>query len=286
MLLNLASRKRGSLADFISRPLSREDLFAVLCALACMNGLVGHAARQIARAGWLSSIFDTFGISILVLVGCYFGVTFLLREQRSEIQSRDLPVVAGTSALILVPIVAASWLALACLALYVLVTAYGRRWLTRGSIILLATTLPTLWVPLLFHLFSGVILQVDATIVAQILQTQRVGNMVRFFDDSGYLVIFPACSSLSGVSMALLCWVVTSEAAGHRWAASDLIWCLAACLSAIAVNVGRMSLMALSDWHFQVFHSSLGATSANVLALALAFGFCVLGTRRDLFART
>jgi hypothetical protein len=65
--------------------------------------------------------------------------------------------------------------------------------------ILLALTVPMLWSPLLFRCFSETILEVDASLVGRMLGTTQAGNMVRFADGSGELVIFPACSSIANL---------------------------------------------------------------------------------------
>jgi hypothetical protein len=72
------------------------------------------------------------------------------------------------------------------------------------------------WSRLLFQYFANFILEIDASLVAWLLGTERTGNMHRFANDAGYLVIFPACSSLANISLAFLCWITVSEFAGHR----------------------------------------------------------------------
>jgi hypothetical protein len=117
------------------------------------------------------------------------------------------------------------------------------------------------------------------------LGTNRVGNMVGFADGSGHMVVLPACSSLTNMSLAFLCWVSITQWAEHRWSAVDVLWSLLVCMSVIAVNVTRMSLMGLSYWHYEVFHSELGNMVANFIMLCLMIGFSVLGARRELFSR-
>ena len=40
------------------------------------------------------------------------------------------------------------------------------------------------------HFFAKPILEIDASMISWLLGTNRIGNMVRFADNSGYLVIF------------------------------------------------------------------------------------------------
>ena len=65
----------------------------------------------------------------------------------------------------------------------------------------------------------------------------------------------------------------------------DVFWSLVVCMFVTAVNVSRISLMGLSHWHYEVFHSELGNMIANFIMLCLMIGFSVLGARRELFSR-
>jgi hypothetical protein len=87
------------------------------------------------------------------------------------------------------------------------------------------------------------------------------------------------------VSLAFLCWVSVSEWVEHQRSRQDILWCLLACVSVIAVNVTRISIMGLSNWHYLTFHYGWGATLANAITLALTIGFTLLGVRRELFSR-
>jgi hypothetical protein len=62
----------------------------------------------------------------------------------------------------------------------------------RGALILLALTVPMLWSRLLFAFFAKFFLLIDATFVAWLLGTAQDGNIVRFADGSGNMVILPA----------------------------------------------------------------------------------------------
>jgi hypothetical protein len=95
----------------------------------------------------------------------------------------------------------------------------------------------------------------------------------------------PACSSLTNMSLGFLCWVSITQWAEHRWSAVDVLWSLLVCVSVIAVNVTRISLMGLSYRHYEVIHSDFGNMIANFIMLCLMIGFSVLGARRELFSR-
>jgi hypothetical protein len=86
------------------------------------------------------------------------------------------------------------------------------------------------------------------------------------------------------MSLALLCWVTITRWVRHQWAATDVIWCVLACLTVITVNVTRISLMGLSLSHYEYIHSTWGDLVTNSIMLALMVAVTVLGARRDIFS--
>jgi exosortase/archaeosortase family protein len=190
---------------------------------------------------------------------------------------------AGFLFLVILPIGPLAWVAVTGLSLYVLLftdVAASRQ----GASILLAVTVPMLWSRMLFHFFANYILTVDAWLVSWLLGTHRTGNLVEFFDKSGQLVIFPPCSSLANVSLALLCWVTFSQPVSHK-SKYDFLWCLLACTAVVAVNVTRMTILGMSEWHYATFHNEWGDAVANVVILGLIIGICALGVRHELVQR-
>jgi exosortase/archaeosortase family protein len=187
--------------------------------------------------------------------------------------------------LVILPVGQLSWLAVATLSLYILLFTDPNQPARRGAIILLATTVPMLWSKLLFHFLAKFILEIDASLVSWELGTRRSGNVVQFADHSADLVILPACSSLANVSLAILCWITLSQLAQHRWRFRDILWCLLACASVVAVNVTRISLMGLSISHYNAIHSQTGDAITNWIILILTVGISTIGLKREIFAR-
>jgi hypothetical protein len=264
---------------------SRGEFFAALLILGCVNGLGSRIIQSVNLLGWADALSNTFEISVIVWLSCIAGISIILRDQTGKVRSADLAVAAGYLFLVILPIGPLSWLAVTVLCLYVLVSTNDTL-LRRGAVILLATSVPMLWSRMLFQFFANRILEVDASLVGWLLGTHRTGNLVEFADGSGLLVILPGCSSLANVSLAFLCWVTVSQFVCHKKSPYDLLWCFLACTSVVAVNVTRISLMGLNHVQYDEIHNHWGDAVANIIILGLTIGFCVLGVRRELIART
>lgn len=267
-----------------SKQLSRGEFFGGLFALGCASGLAARIIQSANRLGWGDAFFNTFEISAIVWVACVVGVFLILQDRTAGLRPRDLALGAGFVFLNILPVGALSWISITALSVYIISTTTDAS-SRRGAFILLAVTVPMLWSRLLFQFFANLILQIDASLVALTLNTHRTGDMVQFADGSGLLVILPGCSSLANVSLAILCWVTVSQAVAHRSSAYDLLWCLAACVSVMAVNVARISIQGLSQWHHTAFHSQWGDAISNTIILSLILCFSICGVRRELFHR-
>jgi hypothetical protein len=279
----LTAPSQGLLAA-LRRSIPRDEFFAGLYILGCANGLLGRFLQSAHIDGWTSAALS-LDINVIVLFAAFAGVTAMLGADKDEIRSADLAVSIIFLGLVSLPIYPLSWLAVTGLSFYILLFANGSPERTRGAVILLALTVPMLWSRLMFQLFAKIILDIDATLVASLLGTERLGNMVKFTDGSGYMVVLPACSSLANMSFAFLCWVSVTQWAKHRWSAMDILWSLLACVSVIAVNVTRISLMGLNHSNYEAIHNQWGDLITNSVMLLLMVGVSVLGARREIFSR-
>jgi len=265
--------------------MARNEFFAGLFFLGCANGIAARALATVHDIGWLNAVIGMFDVSAIVLAACASGLWLMMGRREQSVAPIDLAVGGVALALIALPIGGLSWIAVSGLALYILLFAHPDPPMRRGAVILLATTVPMFWSRLLFQLFANFILEIDASLVGWLLGADRTGNMVRFEHGDGYLVIMAPCSSLANMSLAFLCWITVSEAAGHRRALSDLWWCLLACGSVLAVNVGRLSAMGISPQHYEAIHSRIGDAITDAMILTLTLGWSFLGARRELFSR-
>jgi hypothetical protein len=265
--------------------INRNELFAGLFFLGCANGIIARAVVAVHRVGWLDAVIGTFDVSAIVLIACASGLWLTMCGGRHWVTAIDLVVGAVALALIALPIGGLSWIAVSGLALYILLFTEADLPMRRGVVILLAATVPMLWSRLLFQVFANFILEIDASLVGWLLGTERTGNLIRFANDSGYLVILRGCSSLANMSLAFLSWITASEFFGHRRGLTDLWWCLLACGSVFAINVGRMTLMGISLQRYNAIHSPSGDAITNAMILIVTLGWSLLGVRRELFSR-
>lgn len=261
--------------------IDRSELFASLYIIACANGLTARIVKSIYSHGWLNAAVDNFDVSIIVWVACFVGVSLVLTDRTGKVQKTDLILSAVLLLLIVLPLGAASWLAVTILSLYILIFGRPADSFRRGAIVLLAVAVPMFWSRLIFNLFAKYILEIDAIFVGWVLGTERTGNLVEFADHSGSLAIFPSCSSLANVSLALLCWVTISQFMRHKWRSQDILWCLLVCFSAFAANVLRMSLMGVNGSFYLMLHSPAVEVLLSVVMLGLIVSISLAGIRHD-----
>src|SRR5262245_62559779 len=261
----------------------RDEFFAALFIIGCANGVGARVIDTVRWVGWADAARSTFGTSAIVWIACYAGIRLILEAAAekldADIQTADLVVGLALLIAIVLPSGALSWFAISALGLYVVLVSHPLSARRRGAIILFAATVPMLWSRLLFRFFANVILSIDASLVGLLVGTGSSGNIVSFADGSGSLIILPYCSSLANVSLAFLAWVVISRWQPHRWSLRDVCCCLVAAASVVSVNVTRIGVMGLSQWHYGVVHSQWGDCITNVLILALTLWICLLGVR-------
>jgi hypothetical protein len=266
----------------LANELRRGEYFAGLFILGCASGLASRVIQSVNRLGWEDALTNTFEISAIVWIACISGVSLVIHDRTTGIGFRELALGVAVVLLVILPIGHLSWIAVTGLSLYIV--GFTRCTISRrGAFILLAATVPMLWSRILFQFFASSILQADASLVSWLLGAHQTGAIVEFADRSGQLVILPSCSSLANVSLALLCWVTLSQLVRHRKSAYDVFWCLLACASVVAVNVARIAISGLSQWHYTIFHNHWSDALGSMIILGLIVGISALGVRRELF---
>jgi hypothetical protein len=265
---------------------SRNGLMAGLLILASVNGLAPPAIESVIHGGWQSAVFDTFKISVIVwgawAAACYLAIS---AGGDDRIRSLDVAIAGLVVVLVALPLVRLSWLGLFLLAAYVFWTSSSGSRQRRSAVIFLAICVPMLWGPVLFALAASPLLNIDAYLVALLVGTRESGNVVTFVDGINRMQIWPACSSFHNISQAGLAWVALRQVLNKDLAREDMLWAGLAVLTAAAINLARLSLMAISPAYFALVHGPVGAQIAGGLTILSIAVLCTIGQRRELFAQ-
>ncbi|WP_462120208.1 exosortase/archaeosortase family protein [Methylorubrum extorquens] len=144
---------------------------------------------------------------------------------------------------------------------------------------MLAVTMPMCWTRLLFAFVAKQILAADAALTATLLGTAATGNLIKFPNGHGYFQIYPACSSLGNVSLAILGWAIAVNIFGRGSWWHDLIWGLLACCGVVAINILRLTLIGAYPEHFDLIHGVIGNTATGWLSLIAVTAVCWAGIR-------
>jgi hypothetical protein len=93
-----------SLSRQLSGWLSRDEFLATLFILGCLNGLGSQVAKSVRAFGWTDALLSTFGISAIVWIACFGGLSLILRDKTGIIRPLDLILGLAFLLLIALPI--------------------------------------------------------------------------------------------------------------------------------------------------------------------------------------
>lgn len=279
---------RGRAADVSERAaeLSRDRLFLWLFLAASANSVVGPAIRSVLEDGTVNAVFNLFGLSAIVWVGFVAGLAILVERDGERATRSDYAVAALAALMIIAPMANASSVALTLLAIYGIATGRSGSNLRRAGIIFLSISVALLWGRLILALFSRSLLHVDAFFVTNFVGAEQIGNRVSFIDQSyGGFVVAPGCSSLQGMSLAFVFWATLTQWYRVPLNLRSALWCAAAVMATIAINVLRMGAIAHFPEHFDAIHTGWGWHLASWTTLAAIVAITVYGARDEIFGR-
>ena len=264
--------------------IDRARLFFWLFLIAALNAFAGLALSSIAVAGWLAAALNLFGVSAILWVALAAGLQLMRAAPADDPPTRLDWIVAGLGlAAVALPSATISSAALTLFALYGLATGAPGSALRRAAIVFLAVTGATLWGRLLLGLFPHPRLDLDAFLVARVAGLSQEGNVIAFADGSGAMAVAPGCSSLQGVSLALVFWATVNQWFGVPIGRRSLAWLGAAVAATVAVNVLRIAALAHFPRHFESIHTGLGWHVAAWVTMIVVAAICVYGARREIF---
>ena len=273
--------------------ISRTQLMAGLLIFSSAGGLLPRVIISLESRGWNASavvawgagVFDTFNTSVIVW-GAWASACYLAfcADDRDRVRPLDIAVACGTLAIAAFPAAPFSWLALSLFSSYVYLTSPRKSPLRRSAIIFFAICVPMLWGPALLVFAAPLLLKIDAFLVATVIGAEYTGNVVKFVGSPG-IQIWPECSSFHNFSHAALAWVALTQILGRDLEIKDVFWCGFVTILAASVNVARLSMIALWPEYYDTIHGPVGSQIAGTLAILLIAFVCMVGQRRELFAR-
>lgn len=261
---------------------SRERRYAFVYLLLTFNALATFVASAVVMRGWSTALFALFDISAIVWVAFAAGQALLWSATDASATRRGDPfVLALALGVALLPVPAASSALLTLLAGWVWYSAPPRSPLRRASAIFFSLTAFLLWGRIALNWGAGPLLTADARFVALIAETRSVGNAV-FFADGTNFIIAPACSSLHGVSLAVILWTTVTQYFALRIDRRAWLTLAVAVLASIAVNGVRLAVIARNPHEFDYWHVGTGGALFGWVALAVTVGVVYKGIGRAL----
>ncbi|HYJ31543.1 MAG TPA: hypothetical protein VEW25_14525 [Allosphingosinicella sp.] len=267
-----------------SLELSRGRLLAGLFLIASLNAYSALVAGSVARDGWALAAANLFGISAVIWAALAAGLKILAAKSVPEpLRRGDLGIAAVVAMAALLPLATASMLALTLLAGHAILTGPRGSPVRRAGLIFLAMSGALLWGRLALAVFSRPLLDLDALFVSRLIGAEQQGNML--ISGSTRLIVAPGCSSMQGLSLALLFCVTFSQLFEVRFDRRAASWFAAALAATVAINVVRIGAMLRFPDHLPAIHDGWGYQIAMWATLAAVAAICVFGARRELFLR-
>jgi len=259
---------------------SRGGAFAAAGVLAALNAQADQIIMGLSWQSPVDALLSLGGISAVMWTAMLVAWKIGGEADRPLRGWLDQAVLAVVAFLSFVPISYAAQAGLLICACYLLITA-GRDGDAerRSAIVLLALTGPLIWGRLLLRLFEKSILSLDAHLVASAIGSRVDGNVVRFADGSGRMVIGDPCSSVHNISLAIVLWTTAAMLFSIRIDRQYVTVGIAMAASMFALNVVRLSALGLFPAHFEFLHHGEGAIMfgwAGLITAALLAGLGVV----------
>jgi exosortase/archaeosortase family protein len=257
----------------------RNHLYCGLIVVGLANGMSEKIVTSVTQDGVTIALFHTFGVSVVVWIAGIVTLSLLWRAEVQPAGKLDFAVAAVASVAFLFPAPTLSWLAIAGIALFLGRSPKSSRAVCRAAALLGALTVPMLWARILFAAMSNYILAADAKLVSLFVGTESNGNTIPFADGSGVLFLEPACSSLTNVSLALLCGVLFLKVYDRPWSAGIVRTIFIACCVTVGINVLRIGSIGLFPAYYDLIHGPVGATLSEWTMIIAVVGVYANGIK-------
>jgi exosortase/archaeosortase family protein len=263
---------------------SRERRYAFVFLLLTLNALTTFAGVAAKGHGWLSAVLNLFDVSAIVWLALAAVIAMLWNSNpASQLRRGDaLIIVIGVSAALLpIPVASSAMLTLA--AAWGFFASDKSSPLRRASVVAVSLTAFLLWGRVALAWGAGPLLAADARFVAWIAGTRSAGNAVSFADGTNFLIA-PGCSSLHGISLALILWATVVQYFAIPVRQRAWLTLLVALVASVLVNGVRLAVIAWNPRDFGYWHTGGGAALFGWIALAaiVAVVYGGLGRARQL----
>ena len=258
----------------------RSDLLPPVLFAGFCNAAFAEIAWHVVADGLATTLMNGLAISVIVWAAFFFGMVWLARGDPRPATRLDVLACGGALLTFFLPFSKPSWVGLTLLGSYATLTSERGTDGRRGAALLTAITYPMFWSKQIFWLLSDKILPIDAVIVATLTGLPHTGNAI-LLRTGGQIFVAPGCSSIANISMSLFCWFLFNQYRNRRPRRTDLVWCAGMSLMMVAINVTRMSLIALNPDQYDLIHGDVGATTASMLSTAATLAICYFGTRHE-----
>lgn len=249
-----------------------------------LNALPPFIAEAIRGRGWLSAAINLFDISAIVWLALAATLAICWREPGHHPASPlDWAVATVAACAAIIPVAPLSSAMLTVVALWGLASSPARSTGRRAAAIALSLAAFLIWGRVVLALGAGPLLAADARFVATISGLQSDGNSV-FFPGGGYFLIAPGCSSLHGISLALILWTTVASWFDLAITARLCIVLALAVAASVLVNGIRLALIGFNPDEFDYWHVGGGSVIFGWIALLALTGVIYFGTRNSLDA--
>ena len=270
--------------------LDRASLLAAALVAASLNRLLFRMAESVAIGGWPHAIGSFFGISAVIWVALIALIDQGGDGTGAKPTRTDWWLFGAALACCFMPSGWEAGLALLALSsIYIIRFGPGTRE-RRIAVIGLSLTGPLLFGPLALSYLGAEVLRLDAAFVTLLSGHPSTGNVVEFGaselrSQGKQMIIYAGCSSLHNISLVGVLFALVTQTLDIRLTPS--IWLLAVGMAGavMAINVIRLTAIAVYPEHFDYLHTGLGGHLFALAGLVLAGTIILAGAIRSIELR-
>lgn len=251
-------------------------------ALSFANAIAGPVSNSIATQG-IATLLSGAGVGLVIWIITIWSLVTLCRTNISTSFTRiDGTLFTVVALMLLVPSATLAWFACAILALWGYYRTPGNPVARSVLLIFIAMAARSPITTLLLSTSAQTFLHIDTWLVTAVLaptsiEVLQVGNII-IGEDGHKLAVMTGCSSFTNVSIGLLVWFAISQATEHRISSRAALAGCAVTVAIIAINAGRLGLMAINEELYVFFHDEYGKDLFELLLAAATLTLTFYGS--------